>query len=99
MPNPKLLGIVTALLIIGRVTGANANDTLSQLRAVEGLIQSRDCGALLSYLTENSELLDGDDSLAIALRQFTQDVNGGLIECLSVPVATALPRQDAASTY
>lgn len=99
MPNPKLLGIVTALLIISRVTGANAAFTQAQLVDVGRLIESRDCGALLSYLVENPELLVGDDSLAISLRKFTQDVDGGLIPCLSVTPGTALPQQDTTSTY
>jgi len=99
MPNPKLLGIVTALLIVSRVAGANANDTLSQLQAVQGLIESRDCGALMSYLAENPELLEGGDALAISLRQFTQDVDGGLIPCLSVAPGTVSPQQETTSTY
>ncbi len=99
MPNPKLLGIVTALLIISRATGANAVFTPSQLEDVGRLIESRDCGALLNYLVENPELLEGDDSLAIGLRKFTQDVDGGLIPCLSVAPGTALPQQETRSTY
>ncbi|MEE9387399.1 MAG: hypothetical protein V3U96_02210 [Paracoccaceae bacterium] len=84
MPNPRLLAIITAFLIAGGASGANAAYTFAQLQNVERLILSKDCGALLEYLTLNSEMMDGDDLLAQELRNFAQGVQGGLIECLSV---------------
>jgi len=99
MPNPKLMGIVTALLIIGKVTGANAQGTGSQLQAIEAFLASRDCGALMNYLGENPGLLEGNGELASQLRIFAQDVNDGLIGCLSLPPGTVSPQQEAVSTY
>ncbi|MEE9426976.1 MAG: hypothetical protein V3V25_02395 [Paracoccaceae bacterium] len=99
MPNPRLLGIVTVLLIVGNVSGVHAAYTLSQLRAVESLISSQDCGALLGYLSNNSELLDGDDPLAEELRKFSQGVQGGLIDCVSVAPGTAGTAVEIAPSY
>ncbi len=85
MFDPRLLSIVTAFLIVGSGNSANAAYTLIQLQEVDRLIQSKDCGALLGYLGQNTELLEGNDPLAQELRNFTLGVQGGLIQCLSVP--------------
>lgn len=83
MPNTRLLAVVTAFLITGGGSGAIAAVTMSQLLEVERLIVSKDCGALLFYLSENGGLLEGDDPLAQELRSFSQGVEGGVIDCLS----------------
>lgn len=81
MPNRRLLAIVTALACLG-ASGAGAY-TIEQLRDIERLIVSRDCGGLRSYLGSNPRLLSGNDPLSFELRSFVNGIDTGLIACLS----------------
>jgi len=82
MPSPRLIAIVTALMFLTGGNAANAAYTLEQLRQIDDLISSKDCAALWNYLIDNPELLQGDDPLAVELRQFVIEVEKGLISCL-----------------
>lgn len=84
MPNPRLLAVITALTCFAGGSGAFADYTLDQLRAIEGMIVSKDCGALREYLDSNPGLLVGSDPLAAELRNFAAGVDTGLIACLSL---------------
>ena len=84
MASPRLLAVLTTFMMVASMGGANAAFTRAQLQDVERLILSKDCGSLLSYLVENPALLEGDDPLAAELRNFSQGVQSGLIQCLSV---------------
>jgi len=97
MPSPRLIAIVTTYLLFA-ASGAQAAFTLEQLRDVERLILSRDCGALFGYLSENPALMQGDDPLALELRNFSSGVQGGLIECLSVGPGNTGQIEDFSST-
>ena len=99
MPNPRLLAIVTAMLLLGGIQPAGAAYNLRQLQDVEQLILSKDCGALLLYLQGNQEMLEGDDPLAQELRNFAQGVEGGLIQCLSPGARTGAPQSGLSGSY
>ena len=83
MPNRKLLAIVTVFLNL--VSGDFAQDTytIDQLREVERLVTSRNCGGLQTFLADNPVLTAGQDALAVELRTFMSNVNFGLIDCLA----------------
>lgn len=84
MPNPRLLAVITALSCLGAGSTAFAAYTLEQLREIERMVVSKDCGGLRIYLDTNPSLLQGVDPLAAELRSFVQGVDTGLIECLSL---------------
>jgi hypothetical protein len=86
MPSPKLLAVITAILCIARGGAAFAAYDLDQLREIERLIQSKDCGGLRFYIDRHPGLLTGRDPLANELRSFASGVDTGLIECLSVNI-------------
>jgi hypothetical protein len=88
MPNPRLLAIVTVLTCLGAGSTAFASYSLEQLREIERLITSKDCGALRGYIATNPSLLQGADPLADELRIFASGVDTGLIDCLSASVNT-----------
>ncbi|PPB82283.1 hypothetical protein LV82_00210 [Albidovulum inexpectatum] len=77
MPNPKLIAILTALLMCAGSGSAQAAYTLEQLRQIETYLIQRDYGALWRFLAEHPEILEGDDSLARELRVFTQAISRG----------------------
>ena len=83
MPSPKLIAVITALTCLAGASGAYAAASAQQLAEIEGLIVSRDCGGLRSYLVENPALLEGSDPLAEELRTFASGIDSGLISCLS----------------
>ena len=82
MPSPRLMAVVTALMLVGGGQSAQAAYTLAQLQVIEALILNQDCAGLWTYLSENPEILEGDDPLAQELRNFMAGVSGGLIQCL-----------------
>lgn len=88
MPNPRLLAVVTVLTCLGAGSAAFAGYSLEQLREIERLITSKDCGALRGYIATNPTLLRGGDPLAVELRTFASGVDTGLIECLSASTNT-----------
>ena len=84
------MAVVTALMLVAGPQVGRAGYTLEQLQVIEGYILAKDCGGLSAFLTQNREILVGDDVLAAELRSFMAGVGSGLIECLSVgPEAAA----------
>ena len=90
MPNPRLMAVVTVLLLVAGPQAGQARYTLAQLQVIEQFILARDCAGLEAYLIQNREILEGDDPLAVELRNFMAGVSSGLIQCLSVS-----PQDDA----
>jgi hypothetical protein len=89
MPSPRLIAIITARMLFTTAPGAHAAYTIDQLREIERLILSKDCGGLRNYIGVNPGLLSGTDPLASELRSFASGVDTGLIECLSFRPAPA----------
>jgi hypothetical protein len=71
MPTPKLLSLVTVFMLAVGTSGAYAAYTLSDLQVIEQYLLENNVAALSAYVEANPGLLDGDDQLATALRQFT----------------------------
>ena len=77
MPNPKLLAIVTAFMLMAGAPGAYATYTLTQLEIIEQIILDNDCAALRDFIEANPGLLEGDDQLAVELRAFAAGITEG----------------------
>jgi hypothetical protein len=91
MLHPRLMAVITALIVLAPPV-AKAQYSIDQLREIEGLILSRDCGALRNYLWANPQVMDGTDPLAVELRGFARDVDAGVIACVgAVPPPGADP--------
>ena len=83
MPSPKLISIITALLLAAGVTGANAQEiSVEQLLEIERLILAKDLDALLVFLRANPHLYVGDDPLAEELRFLVSQLEGDILEQL-----------------
>ena len=82
MFHPRLIGIVTALVLLGSGPG-RAEYNLSQLQAIEGLISSRNCEGLWLFVKSNPEIVDGDDPLANELRVFVTATERGQLDCFA----------------
>ena len=77
MPNPRLLAVVTALIMAASAPAAQANYSLIDLQTIEQLIVNRNWNALRTYIDANPELLDGNDPLAVELQAFVESFNQG----------------------
>ena len=84
MPMSRLTAVITALMLSGWSHEACAKYNLRQLQVIEQLILDKDCGALLRYLAENPELMAGEDELARELRSFVDNVDGRIIQSISL---------------
>ena len=72
----KILLVSAMALALGQA--ANATYTQLQLDQIRLLIDAGDALALAAYITANPELLDGDDPLAVALRDFVETQDGAI---------------------
>ena len=99
MPNSRLLAIITAAIMFAPGQGARAAFTLPELLEIERLIVSQDCLLLWSYLRSNPALVQGDDPLALELRNFSNGINGGLIDCLSFQQVQSNNNPDISAAY
>lgn len=70
--------MLTAALLLGAAPGANAAYTLAQLQVIERLMLAGDLTSLRLFLEQNPEILEGDDALAIELREFLQEQQSAL---------------------
>lgn len=92
MPAPKLIAIVTALILMSG-QAAFAEYSLAQLQEIERYILTKNNAALMLLLQSHPELMAGDDPLAQELRAFmAANMQTGLL-WFSAPTAT-LPPQD-----
>lgn len=90
MPEPRLLAVITALLMIAGVP-ARADYDIAQLQQIEQLILQKDCAALWQYLTANPSIMSGDDALARELRTFVAATERGQLNCFAArPAPTAV---------
>lgn len=90
MPAPKLIAIVTALLLISGHS-AFAEYSLAQLQEIERYLLTKNNAALILLLQANPALMVGDDPLAIELRAFmAASMQAGLL-WFSAPTATLPP--------
>lgn len=94
MPAPKLITIVTALILMSG-HGAFAEYSLAQLQEIERYILTKNNAALLLLLQSNPELLIGDDPLAAELRAFMATNMQQQFLWFNAPTAT-LPPPDLA---
>lgn len=92
MPNPRLLGIITALLLAAGASAADAAYTRHDLQTIELLIMNRKWAALREYIDAHPELLEGDNILAAELREYIATYKNGFIERLFTPPKA--PKQD-----
>ena len=88
-------------MLVTGVQSAHSAYTLVQLQEIERMILSKDCGGLWDYLIENPVLTEGDDPLALELRNFILGIEGGLIECLAISPGVFSPsrRADNSGAY
>ena len=83
MFHPKLIAVVTALVLLGAAGPGRAEYSLDQLQAIEGLITSRNCEGLWLFVKTNPALADGEDPLAKELRLFVTATERGQLECFA----------------
>jgi hypothetical protein len=93
MPGPKMMAIVTALLLMSGIARGQTGASLADLEEIDRLISSKNCNALWSYVRQRPELMAGNDALARELRVFVQSTERGMLDCFSarapVPVEAA----------
>ena len=82
MPNPRLLAVITALMMIAGAPGAQAAYTSGQLAQIEQLVLAKSWGQLKTYILANPALLEGDDALAQELKAFMADTQGGALSTI-----------------
>lgn len=77
MPEPRLMAVITALMLLAGTAPARAGYDVGQLRQIEQYILARDSGALWEYLVANPAIMEGDDALAQELRLFVAATERG----------------------
>ncbi|MCY1126102.1 hypothetical protein OU426_04480 [Frigidibacter sp. RF13] len=95
MPDPRLLAIVTALVLMGSGAPGRAAFSLDQLKMIEQLILSRDTLALGRYLAANPRLTQGDDPLSRELLSFQHCMSSGRLDCFASQRTVAAASQPA----
>jgi hypothetical protein len=93
----KRLGVAVAAMLLGAQIGspaAAAEPDVEQLALISGYIETGDLEALIQYLTENPELMEGDSVIAVRLREFMNAAeNFAAYLAFDPPMRTALARQ------
>lgn len=95
MPGPKLLAVITALMLMAGTSASRADYNLAQLREIERLVMQKDTSALGRYLAANPQITRGDDPLARELRSFVGCVQSGQLDCFASPKVVAKVIQTA----
>lgn len=82
MPDPRLVAVITAMMLIAGGFGgaARAEFSLDQLQELERLVLARDTAALWAYIQANPEVLLGEDPLARELRLFAEATTRGQLD-------------------
>ncbi|MCB2117210.1 MAG: hypothetical protein KDE00_13160 [Rhodobacteraceae bacterium] len=92
MPEPKLMAIVTALMLMAGTVPARAAYNIEQLQQIEQYIVGKDCGGLWTYLNANPTIMAGDDALARELKIFVSATERGQVACFGVrPIPAVVP--------
>jgi hypothetical protein len=79
VPSPKLLAVITALMLVAGAPGVQAAYTKTQLEQIEQLVLTQDWVQLRDYVLASPGLLEGDDGLVVELRKFLQSMQSGAI--------------------
>ena len=95
MPPPKLLAVITALILLGGTSASRADYDLEQLQTIERFVMQKDTAALGRYLAFNPQITRGDDPLARELRSFMGCVQNGQLDCFASPKVVAKVAKDA----
>ena len=91
MFHPRLIAVVTALVLLGGSGSSRADYDLSQLQAIEGLISSRNCEGLWLYVKSNPGIIAGGDPLANELRTFVAATERGQLDCFASRTPSGVP--------
>jgi hypothetical protein len=91
MPGPKMIAIVTALLMISGVARGQSGYSLADLEEIDRLISGKDCTSLWSYVRARPELMAGNDALARELRVFVQSTERGMLDCFAARAPAPAP--------
>lgn len=83
MPRPRLIAIITALILMGGGSGALAAYNLAQLEEIEGMILRNDVSSLRQFLLSNREVMEGNDALSRELHAFFECTEGGRLDCFA----------------
>lgn len=86
MPQPRLVAILTALLLLSGGRAAQAGFTYEQLVEVDRLVAAKNYSGLRSFLQANPEVLIGDEPLANELRLFLLRINSGQMTAVDLPL-------------
>lgn len=95
MPPPKLLAVITALVLLGGTTASRADYDLEQLQTIERFVMQKDTAALGRYLAFNPQITRGDDPLARELRSFMGCVQNGQLDCFASQRVVAKAKQES----
>jgi hypothetical protein len=77
MDYPRLIAVVTALMLLSGAGAARAEYSLAQLQVIESLISSQNWQALYEFIQANPAILAGDDPLVRELRAFLEAYQRG----------------------
>ncbi|MCX7889381.1 MAG: hypothetical protein N2422_06570 [Rhodobacteraceae bacterium] len=87
MPSPRLVALVTILMLAASGSATMSQDELDLLRRLESLIAERDCDGLVAFLRRNPSLMAGDDALARELQGFMANALSGNLDCFAAIAA------------
>jgi hypothetical protein len=93
MANPKLLALVTALMLVVGTPVAFGAVSQDQLQQLETLIVSQQWADLNAYLLEHPELVSGNDVLADELKVFLASYSQGVLSPSFTPPSVAIVEQ------
>lgn len=98
MPPPKLLAVITALILLGGPSASRADYNLGQLQVIERFVMQKDTAALGRYLAVNPQITRGDDPLSRELRSFMGCVQNGQLDCFASAKVVAKVTKSADQT-
>lgn len=98
MFQPRLIAVVTVLVLTGASGPGRAEYTLPQLLAIESLISSRNCEGLWLYVKSNPGIMEGNDPLANELRVFVSATERGQLDCFASRASGDSPQATEAPT-
>lgn len=85
MPEPRLIAVLTAIVLLAGTAPLRAAYSLEELREIERLVLAKDSAALGAFLAVNPGITSGDDPLARELRSFQNCLRSGRLECFASP--------------
>ena len=94
MFHPQLIAVLTALGLLAEASPARADYTLEQLQNIEGLISTKNCAGLWTFVQANPGLTSGDDPLANELRVFVASTERGQLNCFAARAPKAPVGED-----